>query len=257
MKKFSVVLAVFNEEKNIRECLESVKWADEIIVVDGTSTDKTVEIVKEFTPHVFETDNKQLFHINKNMAIEKATGDWVLQLDADERVTKELKDEMFQVIESDPPYAAFYLPRKNFFLGRFLKKGGQYPDYVIRLFRCGKAHLPAKHVHEQMVVDGLVGRLSHELIHMADPTFERYLMRSDRYTSLEATLMLEKGVKPSFFFAVSSLFIKPVSTFFSLYLRHKGFQDGFPGLVFAMYSGIHYATSYIKFWEKYNETHRH
>ena len=120
MKKISVVLAVFNEEKNIRECLESVKWADEIIVVDGTSTDKTVEIVKEFTPHVFETDNKQIFHINKNMAMEKATGDWVLQLDADERVTKELKDEIFQVIESDPPYAAFYLPRKNFFLGRFL-----------------------------------------------------------------------------------------------------------------------------------------
>jgi glycosyltransferase involved in cell wall biosynthesis len=189
--KLSVVLATFNEEKNIGDCLESVKdIADEIIIVDGTSTDRTVEIAKSFGADVTVTDNPPVFHINKQKALEKAAYPWILQLDADERVSKALAKEIKAVIamrdaeiaeyqkklkkrelflrhqklveerdgqigkKEETEYSAFFLPRKNYFLGRYLKYGGVYPDGVIRIVKKGKAHFPCKDVHEQIAVDG-------------------------------------------------------------------------------------------------------
>lgn len=273
--KLSVTLATYNEEANIRRCLTAVKdLADEIIVVDGSSTDKTREIAKEHGARVIKTTNPPVFHINKQKANDLAKGDWILQLDGDETVTKELKKEIKQLLAGEyfgydswvsplkklfgrkahslsEPAAAYYLPRRNYFLGRYLKNAGQYPDPVIRLFQRGKAHLPARDVHEQMAVEGKIGYLTGELDHLATPDFGRYLLRENRYSSLSARLLKEAGVKISVGNTINYLFIKPFSTFLSLYFRYRGFLDGFPGFVFSLYSGFHHAFSYMKLWELY------
>lgn len=264
--KLSVVLATFNEEKNITACLKPVKEiADEIIVIDGSSTDQTREIARKLGAKVFKTTNKPIFHINKNMAINKARGDWIYQLDADEVTTKELAKEIRKVVDdnylgfedwqSKKPWSnqeapvAFWIKRKNFFLGRGLKKSGQYPDPAIRLFKKGKAHLPAKDVHEFMNVDGPVAFLQYDMNHHASPTFSRYLQRENRYSSLEAQLAKEQGVKPSLSNFISYMAIRPVVTFFTIFVRTKGFVDGFPGFIFALFSGIHHQLTYMKLWE--------
>ncbi|MBI5465528.1 glycosyltransferase family 2 protein, partial [Candidatus Gottesmanbacteria bacterium] len=192
--KLSVVLATFNEEKNLAACLDSVKGlADEIVVVDGGSDDKTVEIGKSFGAKVIITTNPPIFHINKQKAIDEALGDWILQLDADERVTPELSKEIKSEIRNPKSEInGYWIPRKNWFLGRFLMKGGQYPDYTLRLYRRGKGRLPCKTVHEQAMVDGKVGYLKNSLIHMADTGFSRYLVRWNRYTDLIAQEIKEQ-----------------------------------------------------------------
>jgi glycosyltransferase involved in cell wall biosynthesis len=275
----SVVLATFNEEKYIVDCLNSVKgWVDEIIVVDEQSTDKTTELAENFGAKVYEEKHEQIFHITKNKAISKAKSDWILQLDADERITKEMKKEIIGILEGeytgydnwisplrnsinkiikifpepnklDKPASAYWLPRKNFFLGRYLKNTGQYPDPVIRLFQKGEAILPAKDVHEQMTVTGTIGWLRADLDHYATPDFSRYLLRENRYSSLQARFYKEAGVRVNFGNTIKYLFIKPAGTFLNLYFRHRGFLDGFPGFVFSLYSGLHHAFSYMKLWE--------
>src|SRR6185369_4175203 len=172
----SIVLATHNEAKNIEMCLSAVKdWADEIIVVDGESTDDTVKLAKKFGAKVISTTNKSNFHINKQMAMDKAKGDLVLQLDADEVVDDQLRQFIVnthqRILRKEVLPAAWWIKRKNLFFGRFLTKGGQYPDPVIRLYQKGKAHLPQKDVHEQMVVDGEVDWADGHFLHYSNPTF--------------------------------------------------------------------------------------
>lgn len=246
--EISVAIATFNEEENLGQCLESVKdWVDEIVIADGSSTDRTEGIAKNFGAKVIQTTNKPMFHINKNLAIGACRGDWILQLDADERVTPQLRDEILSVIASSPEFAAYWLKRKNYFLGRYLKKGGQYPDPVIRLFKRGRAKLPEKSVHEQMNVDGKIGWLKNDLIHFATPQFSRYLLRENRYAVLEASNMLQKQLPVSLSMAIKYILILPAKTFFSLFFRHKGFVDNWQGFVFAFFSGLHYAWAFVKY----------
>lgn len=249
MASISVVLATFNEEKNLEDCLHSVSdLADEIIIVDGGSSDDTVTIAKKFGAKVTVTDNPQNFHINKQKAIDKATKDWILQLDADERVDANLKKEIKDVLEkNDPLLNGYWIPRKNFFLGRFLKKGGQYPDYTIRLYRRGKGKLPQKSVHEQAVIEGNVGYLISPLTHIADPSFKRYLHRFNRYTDLMAQELKEhhSGKKPTT--AFNYLLLSPLWWFVMSYGRHKGFMDSWQGFVFSFFSSIRFPVSYIKY----------
>ena len=197
MASLAIVLAVYNEEDNLPGCLESVKeYADEIVIVDGTSQDRTVEIAKSFGAKVYTTTNKPNFHINKQMAIDHATKDWILQLDADEKVSDALMKEIREKIdEKDSAINGYWMPRKNWFLGRFLMKGGQYPDYTLRLYKRGKGRLPQKDVHEQAVVDGEVGYLKHALLHYPYKDFSFYLMKWRRYVLLLGTdLKREKNV---------------------------------------------------------------
>lgn len=253
MSTISVAIATYNEEKNIGECLETVKdWADEIIVVDGGSTDNTVKIAKKYTSKIIITSNPPIFHINKQKAIDKATSEWILQLDADERVSRELKKEILKKIKSKPRENGFWIPRKNYFLGRFLKKGGQYPDYTLRLYRKGKGKLPCKSVHEQAQVEGEVGKLINPLIHWADPTFTRYLTRFNRYTSLLAVELEKDKITLGPFSFFNFFVLKPIFWFFLTFFRYKGFQDGFPGFVFSFFSALRFPTAYIKYWEKKN-----
>lgn len=254
MKKqtLSVVLATYNEEKNLPDCLESVKGlADEIIIVDGSSTDRTVEIAKKYGAKVLVTDNPPIFHINKQKAIDQATKDWILQLDADERVTSELAKEIKEHLASRVEHlGGYWIPRKNWFLGRFLMKGGQYPDYTLRLYRKGKGRLPQKDVHEQAIVDGEVGYLKNPLMHIADPEFKRYLLRFNRYTDLLAKEYAAKKLGRDPFTMIKYLFILPLWWFILAYGRHKGFMDGWQGFVFAFFSAMRFPVAYIKYLRK-------
>jgi len=282
--KLSVVLATRNEEANIGRCLESVKnFADEIVVVDENSTDKTREIAREYGAKVFLEPHHDIFHITKQKALEKATGEWVLQLDADEKVTPELANEIKEVInmsqgeikkrfDVDIPkmfhfkkhqrlveerdgkigkntgeVVAFFIPRLNMFLGRPLKFGGVYPDGVIRLIKNGKARFPQKSVHEQMKIDGEVSWLFNDLKHYDSPTMKRYLARFNRYTDLRAQELADKRVpKNPFFFIHYSIFL-PLYTFLNIYLRHKGLLDGPQGFLWAFFSAMHFPAAYFKY----------
>lgn len=249
--KLSVVLATYNEEQNIRSCLESVKGlADEIVVVDGTSQDKTVEIAKEAGAKVIVAKNLPNFHINKQKAIDAARGEWVLQLDADEVVSSVLRDEIKSKInDSNSEYNGYWIPRKNFFLGRFLMKGGQYPDFTLRLYRRGKGRLPQKDVHEQAEVDGKVGYLKQSLLHYPYKCFSNYLTKWMRYNKLTAGQIKEKlknkNVIYQIGFGVGYLIIKPVYWFLLTYFRHKGFVDSWQGFVFSLFSALRFPVSYI------------
>ncbi|MFH0864221.1 MAG: glycosyltransferase family 2 protein [Candidatus Gottesmanbacteria bacterium] len=251
--KLSVVLATYNEENNIGQCLQSVRdLADEIIIVDGKSTDRTVEIAKQYDAKIIVTDNPPIFHINKQKAIDLATGDWILQLDADERVTLELKKEILSAICLPlSTINGYWIPRKNWFLGRFLMKGGQYPDYTLRLYRKGKGKLPCKNVHEQAIVDGEVGYLKNPLIHMADININRYLKRWDRYTNLLAGEIKDILQQQNIFMRISTggiyLIIKPWYWFLLTYFRHKGFMDSWQGFVFSLFSAWRFPVAYIKY----------
>ena len=281
--KLSVVLATFNEEKNITACLDSIREiADELVIVDGSSSDRTVEIAKKFQATVVVTNNPPNFHINKQKALEMAKGEWILQLDADEQLTKELSFEIVKVIsmtndeieeyqkhlskkslflrhqhlieerdgkigEDTGNYTAFFIPRLNFFLGKFLHHGGVYPDGVIRLVKNGKARFPAKDVHEQIAIEGRVGWLENDLVHMADPTFQRYLLRNSRYIDLITEDMKRKNEQKNIKNFFNYVIIKPLSWFFMTQIRHKGLLDGFPGIIFSFFSALRFPRAYWRY----------
>lgn len=284
MVKLSVVLATRNEEANIGRCLESVRnIADEMIVVDEYSIDKTREIAKSFGAKVFLEEHHDIFHITKQKALDKASGDWVLQLDADEVATPELAKEIKQImsltdkeIESrqnpsklneklfrnhqrlieerdgkigspEGGVAAFFIPRRNIFLGKPLKYAGVYPDGVIRLVKNGKARFPQKSVHEQIEVWGAVSWLFNDLEHHDSPTFRRYLSRLNRYTDLIAQDYDRKRVGVSLLSFIDYVLIKPSSTFVSLYIRHKGFLDGPTGFLWSFFSSLRFSIAYFKY----------
>ena len=252
----SVVLATYNEEKNIAACLDSIKGiADEIVVVDGSSSDKTVSIAKKYGARIKITTNKKNFHINKQMAIDMATCYWIFQLDADERVAPKLAKEIKSIINNQSSIIndvnGYWMPRKNWFLGRFLMKGGQYPDYTLRLYKKGKGKLPQKAVHEQAEVDGEVGYLDEALLHYPYRDFSEYILKWSRYTDLIANQTREKmenkNIILKIFYGIGSLFIKPLYWFFIIYMRHKGFMDLWPGFVFSLFSSLRFPVSYIKY----------
>ena len=244
----SVVLAAHNEEKNIKDCLDSVKSiADEMIVVDSESSDNTGRIAKNCGAKVIRTKNYPIFHINKNIAIDTATKDWVLQMDADERISPALAKEI-KTSTADSEFNGYWIPRKNYFLGRFLTKGGQYPDYTLRLYRRGKGRLPAKDVHEQADVQGEVGYLKNNLLHYRDLSFTKYLEGLNRYTDLISTQIKQAGVMVNPITFLNYMVVKPGWWFLMTYFRHKGFVDGFPGFVFALFSSLRFPIAYIKMW---------
>ena len=246
----SVVLATHNEEKNLAMCLDSVKdWADEIIIADGESIDKTIEIANKYNAKIIKTTNKANFHINKQIAMDAANGLIVLQLDADEVIDKKMSNfiknkarEINNIKNEDNKKGnkeiknyqpkAWNLRRKNFFLGKFLTKGGQYPDPVIRLYIHGYAKLPQKDVHEQMDVNGEVEYANGHLLHYSNPTFGDYLRKFNTYTSFKAIQLKDEKIPLNAVSMIEYIIIKPIRTFVSLYFRHKGFQDGLAGFVF-------------------------
>jgi glycosyltransferase involved in cell wall biosynthesis len=274
--KLSLCIPAYNEEKNIHIPLSSaIDLVDEVVVIDASSTDKTAEIAKSFGKKVkvFQTNNPRNFLENKVRAIEKAKGEWILQLDADEALSEELKKEILDILKNKnekiknkndneklkmeryigEEIVGYYMPRKNFFLTRFLMKGGVYPDYVLRLYKKDKASFDLKDLHENVKVNGKVAYLKNPILHYADPSFSRYLLRFDRYTTFDAEELLKKypkekltKVKEVFLF-IDYFLIKPLFWFLKTYIRHKGFLDGFAGFVFCLFSSIRFWVIFIKY----------
>lgn len=247
MAKISVILATYNEEKNIKDCLESVKWADEIVLVDGQSEDRTVEIAQRFTRKIFIRPNPLMFHKNKQYAIERATGDWIFYLDADERVPEELKEEILSVIHQ-PPSAiqGFWIPRKNIIFGKWIRHAGWYPDYQLRLFRRGKAYLPCKSVHEQPVLEGKEGYLKEHLLHYNYQTINQFLQKMLIYTENEKNFFLSQGKKIS----SRDVIRFPKEEFLKRFFLQKGYKEGLHGLVLSLLQSVSALVLFAKIWEE-------
>lgn len=248
----SVAIAVYNEERNLRACLSAITdIADEIVVVDGGSKDATVAIASEFTSHIIHTDNPKIFHINKQKALDACTGNWILQLDADEIITEELKKEIvLTTADEQSAIHGYFIARSNYFWGHFMKKGGQFPDAVIRLVKRGTARFPCKSVHEQIEVIGKVETLLCPMKHYSYLTRSDYWKKADTYTTLTAAELAKTyGTTPGVRIRLLALYgvVKPVFTFLTIYIRHKGFVDGLTGFEFSLYSALHFPWACVKY----------
>jgi glycosyltransferase involved in cell wall biosynthesis len=240
--KLSVVIITKNEEKNIKACLESVKWADEIIVVDAESDDRTVEIAKQYTDKVFVKPWSG-FGPQKNWGISKAQHEWIFILDADERVTPELKEEILVTISEPTKISAFQIPRKNLLLGKWLKYKGEYPNYQLRLFKKGKAWYNNVKIHENLIVDGEIGYLKNPLLHLAINSIEDYFKKFNQYTTLAA---LEKSKRKKTKVRIWDLLFRPVITFIKMYFFKQGFRHGKEGFIFSSLDSFFTYVKYLK-----------
>ena len=248
MTKISVVISAFNEEKKIKDCLESVKdFADEIVFIDNSSTDKTVEIAKKYTSKVFIRPNDPvMLNKNKNFGFEKASGDWILSLDADERITPELSAEIRKSIRGNQ-YSGYEIPRKNIIFGKWIKHSLWWPDLNLRLFRKGKGKFPLAHVHEKLEVRGSVGQLQNPMLHLNYQTVSQFITKMDRtYTESETENFLKSG-KNIFWFDTIRW---PVNDFVKTFFFQKGYKDGLHGLVLSLFQAFYMLVFFAKVWER-------
>lgn len=233
----SVTIITKNESTHIRQCLESVTWADEIIVLDSGSDDNTIDICREFTDKVYTTDWPG-FGIQKQRALDKASGHWVLSIDADEAVTPELKKEIIQAI-GHGKFDAYKIPRMTVFCGHPIKRGGLKNKYILRLFRRTKGHFTNRPVHESIEVEGSIGKLKHSLIHESPVDLEEALNKINKYSSLSAEVLLNTRKSSTLTKAV----FKALWIFFHSYFMQLLFLDGKYGFMYAI---INAEESYYK-----------
>lgn len=231
MPKLSVTVIALNQEANIGPCLESVSWADEIVVVDSGSEDRTLEVARTFTDRIF-TIPWQGFGRTKNFALDQARMEWVFSLDTDERAPPALKEEILRVVQADGPLAGYRVPRKNYFAGRWIKHLGWYPDYTLRLFRRGQGRFRDREVHEEVVVAGPVGVLKTPLEHFSYQSVAEYAARQERYARLAAQELANQGRRPY----PGEVAWRPFFTFLNLFFLRRGFLEGSLGLTLAMLS---------------------
>lgn len=252
MPTLSVAIITFNEEVNLARTLRSLPRHAEIVIVDSGSTDSTLDIARQHGARIFE-ERWMGFAAQKNYAIEQCTGDWVLSLDADEEVSRALCDEITSITcdqhrETEPE--AYAVPRRNMFLGRWIRYGGFYPDAKLRLFLRGVASFEQRPVHETVTCGGICGTLHGDLIHHAYPTLDGYIEHMNRYSTLGAEVVRRKRVNmgsPVVFFARVLLF--PVATFLWNYIVRLGFRDGREGLLLHWYHAAYSSWKYAKAWE--------
>ncbi|HIA14896.1 MAG TPA: glycosyltransferase family 2 protein [Nitrospirales bacterium] len=248
----SVYLLTYNEEVNIRAALESVTWADEIIVVDSFSSDKTEQICREFT-NLFFQHKFEGFGQLRNQAISHTTYDWILSVDADERVSNELREEITMLVQRGPSADAFYVPRKSHFLGQWIRYGGWYPDYrQPQFFHRLRMRYREDMVHESFeFMNGAEGKLEYLQGHVFQypfRTISHYLGKMHRYSTLRAEAMYREGRR----FRTHQLVTHPLFTFFKMYIVRQGFRDGMAGLVLAGLYASYVFTKYAKLWEHYD-----
>jgi glycosyltransferase involved in cell wall biosynthesis len=243
--RLSVVVVTRNEQDRLRAALESVAWADEIVVVDAESDDKTVTIAREFTDHVVVRPWPG-YAAQKNVAIDLATGDWILSLDADETVSAELTAEIRRVLAADGPADGYSVPRRNIFWGRWVRHGGLYPDWQLRLFRRGRGRFSERAVHESVRVDGRVERLTGHLEHRSYRDVGDFLARADRYAALAAADAVAQGRRAG----ARDFVLRPLGRFLSMYVLYRGFLDGWPGFLLASLYAYYVLIRAVKIWER-------
>lgn len=248
MKKtnLSVVISAYNEEKKIEKCLHSVEFADEIILIDNSSTDNTVKIASKYTKKIFSRENNPMLNINKNYGFTKATGDWILSLDADERVSKELKDEILEKLD-DVSVSGYWIPRKNYILGKLMQYTGWYPDYQLRLFRRGKGKFAQENVHEMLTVEGekeqLVSAILHENFDSISQLIHKHVAI---YAPNEADDLIIKG----YVFHWLDVIRFPAKEFMSRFFAREGYKDGLHGLFMSIFMAFYHFMIFAYIWEQ-------
>lgn len=244
----SVCVICFNEERNIRRCLESATWADEIIVVDSMSQDRTAEIAREYTDKVYQQAWPGYVE-QKNFALSKAKGNWILSIDADEEISQGLKDEIRKEIEKEDAKDGYRIPRLSFYQGRWIKHSGFYPDRQLRLFRRNRGYWVGKRVHEMIHVNGKVALLRNNLLHYPyKGTISGQLKTVDKFSTLLAENMYEEGKRYHLFF----LLMRPFFKFTEMYFIKLGFLDGIAGFIIALTSAYAMFVRYVKLRELCN-----
>jgi (heptosyl)LPS beta-1,4-glucosyltransferase len=244
VQKVSVTIITRNEAGHIAAALETVSWADEIVLIDAQSTDETVTIARRFTDRVIVRDWPG-YSAQKNHAAELAGHDWILSLDADERVSPALASEIRNVLREAPIAGGYRMPRVSHYLGRWLRSTDWYPDYQLRLYNRRVARWEGRHVHESVRVDGSTGTLRGELLHYPYRDISHHLQTIDRYSTLAAQQFHEAGRRAS----VADLAIRPPLAFLRNYLVRRGFRDGGPGLLVSLLNSYYVLMKFAKLWE--------
>jgi glycosyltransferase involved in cell wall biosynthesis len=244
VSKLTVTVITRNESANIAAALESVRWADEIIVVDSESVDDTVNIARQYTPHVIVRPWPG-YIAQKNFAAAQASNDWILSLDADERVSPALAGEIRQLLAAPSATSGYRIPRVTFHLGKWIRSTDWYPDYQLRLYDRRRAQWAGRYVHESVRAEGSVGRLRGELQHYAYRDIAHHLQTMDRYTTLAARQMFEDGRRANWV----DVMVTPRLTFFRNYILRGGFRDGTPGLIISVMNGYYVGLKFAKLWE--------
>jgi (heptosyl)LPS beta-1,4-glucosyltransferase len=247
--KISASIIVFNEEDNIAQLCETVSWADEIVIVDSASADRTVEIAKRYTDKIFQREFRG-YKDKHEFADSLATGDWIFWIDADERVTPELKrsiETLRSVDETELP-SGFRIARKTWYEGRWIRHSGWYPDYQMRLYRKADSYWDGVAPHQTARVRGNVKILDGELLHYTKRDLSEHHRVTDSYATLAAEHLAGEGVKSG----PSKMFFSPLAAFLRTYLLKQGFRDGVQGLMIAMFTAYGVFLKYAKVWERAN-----
>ena len=254
----SGIVSVFNGENEIEDCLKSLSFADEIIVVNNSSTDKTEDIARKYTNKIFIRPNNPMLNVNKNFGFTKAKGEWILNLDADERVSPELQKEIKSEIlnprlpkpgtggQAKPETNGYWIPRKNIIFGKWIEHTGWYPDHQLRLFKNGKGKFEEKHVHEMIKVDGETEYLKGNIIHYNYSTISQFLNKLNIYVTNEAEQLITNGYK----FEWQDAIRFPVQEFLSRYFARQGYKDGFHGLILSILMAFYHLLVIAIIWEK-------
>jgi len=245
MEKISVTIITLNEEKMIGGCLDSLKWADEIVVIDSFSSDKTVEICRQYTDKVFQ----QPFpgHIEqKNLAIDKTANDWVLSLDADERVSTVLGDNIKKELQNGPGADGYFIARRSHYLGRWINHSGWYPNSNVRFFRKEKGRWGGINPHDSITVDGKTGAIDGDILHFPYRDIAHNISTINNFTDILAREMYDRGKRANLF----DLALRPHLTFFKKYVLNKGFLDGIPGFIICSLTAYYVFFKYAKLWNK-------
>ncbi|RJO64267.1 MAG: glycosyltransferase family 2 protein [Candidatus Omnitrophota bacterium] len=246
--RLSVVVLTKNEERYVRNALESTKWADEIIIIDDMSTDATLEICREYTDKIF---TKQLINFSdqREYGISRASGEWVLFLDADDQLSPPLQEEIRQTLAADSEYSGFMLLRISSYLGKWIAHCG-WRAPILLLFRKDKARIDGRLIHEKILIDGKVGVLKNIVYHHAYDDLSEHIIKLDFYTRLEAEELWKKGTRLKGLDYALYLFAKPVFAFLRKYFGYKGYREGVRGFLISVMTAFVVLLSYAKLWEK-------
>ena len=244
VQKLTVTVITRDEASNVAAALDSVRWADEIVVIDSESTDGTVEIARRYSDRVI-VRSWPGYSAQKNFAAEQATHDWILSLDADERVSPELATEIRTLLNGVPAVSGYRVPRVTNHFGRWIRSTDWYPDYQLRLYDRRKATWAGRYVHESVRAEGPVGQLRGELHHYAYRDIAHHLQTMDRYTTLAARQMYEEGRRPNWV----DILVTPRLTFFRNFVLRGGFRDGTAGLIISIMNSYYVGLKFAKLWE--------
>ena len=247
--KISAIIVTRNEEKNMRRCLESIKWLDEIVVVDQSSDDDTVKICEDYTDKVFVVPNKEFCEPDRALAASRTLNDWVLYIDADEVVSAGLKEEIETLLAGIPAYTSYYIPRKNIFLGKWIRGSGWYPGYVLRLFRKESVKF-LDDIHTNPVPLAEYGYLKEHIIHYTCEDLKEYIAKVGRYSSVTAEQAYIKGETVNAWNIVLKAFALPAIYFAHRFIFKLGLRDGMQGLIIASLTAYKIFITNIKLWER-------